>query len=342
MEPINQAERKAAVAKLSIFLILSVCLLLLPFLFYRFIPDSDAPIAEPQIEQTEVDPSQVAELKQRLSTLAEKARNVNIMFLVDATEGMGKHLPAVAQAAERAQQRFNAEIAAACYRDAAEGAWLYMSNTMVGDDPAPWIRSLDTRTKFDQDEPEALFYGLKQALASEHLSVGETNILILVGDAGNHAQEPLTDVPPTEIVQLLNQKECHFAAFQVQNPTSNPSYAEFSTQIMNDIIKPIKASLAPESIQEKDSLDRFGLYYSLNGPTQNLLYITNPSQSLPEAELTAKINNYVNQVLTPLQKYASRIEELSVGSYPSDLEAGLLNLLNQHQISQEQLKLLRQ
>jgi hypothetical protein len=342
MEPINQAERKTAITKFFIFLVLSVCLFVLPFFFYGLIPSNNTPAPKPEIVEPKTDPSQIAEVKQRLSTLANRMKNINIMFLVDATEGMGQHLPAVAQSAQNVRQQYDAEVAAACYRDAAEGAWLYMTNTMVGDDPAPWIRSLDTKTKFDRDEPEALYYGLKNALESEHLTVGETNLLILVGDAGNHAQEPLTDVSPTEIVELLKGKDCHFGAFQVQNPTSSTSYAEFSTQMMNDILEPVKASFESGTFQEKDSLDRFGLYYQLKGETQNLLYAVNPSQSLTEDALTDKINQFVDEVLAPLQQYTGQIEELAAGNYSGSLEPELLNFLNQYQITEEELELLRQ
>ncbi|MEM8970118.1 MAG: hypothetical protein AAGE93_27115 [Bacteroidota bacterium] len=341
MEPINQAERKAAIAKFTIFLALSVVLLVIPFLFYSLIPKEGGKAPEPTTvveEEVPTDPSEVAALQPRLAQLAAQMKKVNITFLVDATQGMEKHLPAVAQSVSTIEQQYQVEIEAACYRDAAEGAWLYMTNQMVGDAPAPWIRSLDTETKYDQDEPEALYYGLKRALESTHLTPNETNLLILVGDAGNHAQEDLTRVSPTEIVQLLQAKNCHFAAFQARNPTNSSSYSDFSSQVMNDILTPIKAS-ASTSFQEKDSLDSYGIYYKLAGSTYHTLYATNPAKSLPDDVLSEKISRFVAQVLNPLQQHVSTIEALAQGENVS-LEPALADYLQQQQFTTEEIELL--
>lgn len=343
MKPINQPERKAAITKFSLFLILSFCLIVLPFLFYRFVPEASL-VQPPVVEDTTftepVDQAQRAELQQKLSNLAENMGHINIMFLVDATKGMETHLPAVAQAAQQVEQQYPAQVMAACYRDAAEGAWLYMTNTMVGDEPSSWIQSLDTRAKFDKDEPEALFYGLKRALQSEELQPSETNILILVGDAGDHAQEALTDVPPTDIVQLLEAKNCHFAAYQVRNPTSNSTYAKFATQMHDGIFSSVKTNNGEHPFQEKDDADAYGLSYALDGRTKNLLYITNPSKTLPPAELTNKINAFVAQVLTPLQQQVTQIQALAQGESPS-LDQATKDLLAQHQITEDELNILR-
>ncbi|MEQ9440333.1 MAG: hypothetical protein RIG62_14865 [Cyclobacteriaceae bacterium] len=341
MDPINQSERKAAIIKFSLFLFLSCFLIFTSFLLYRFVPASSSRPAPPISQQENVDPAQVAELKQKLSSLAESMNQVNIMFLVDATRGMESHLPAVAKAAQQIEQEYPADMMAACYRDAAEGAWLYMTNEMVGEDPTTWLNSLDTEAKFDRDEPEALFYGLKRALESDYLQPQETNILILVGDAGNHAQEALTDVPPAEIVELLKNKNCHFAAFQARNPNTSPIYAEFSTQIIDDILEPVKGSFATYPFQEKDSVDAYGLSYQLVGKTKNLLYVTNPSKDLPPGELTAKINAFVAQVLSPLQQQVDQLESMAQGNYPSSLDQETIDLLAQHQITQDQLSILR-
>mgnify|MGYP001038246172 CR=1 FL=1 len=340
MEPINQAERKSAIIKFTIFLVLSACLVVLPFLFYSLIPNAKAPASTtPTVVVEEADPVEVAAVRDRLKSLAEQMQQINIAFLVDATEGMEEHLPAVAQAANSIEKNYQAEIEAACYRDAAEGVWLYMTNSMVGEEPAPWIQSLDTKSKYDQDEPEALYYGLKQTLELDHLAPNETNILILVGDAGNHAQEAKTDVPPADIVQLLNAKDCAIAVFQARNPTNSTSYADFAAQMKGEIFNPLKGTFAATTIQEKDSLDNFGLYYMLNSNTYNVLYTTNPAQSLPTNVLSEKITQFVSRVLNPIEKYRPTIEALAKGEDVA-IEPGLTGFLQRNQFSTEEIELL--
>ncbi|MGB3589494.1 MAG: hypothetical protein WBA23_23310 [Tunicatimonas sp.] len=340
MEPINQAERKSAIIKFTIFLVLSACFVVLPFLFYSLVPSAKtvAPTA-PIAAVEEEDPAEMAAVRERLASLAEQMQQINIAFLVDATEGMEEHLPAVAQAANSIEQNYQAEIEAACYRDAAEGVWLYMTNSMVGDEPVPWIQSLDTKSKYDQDEPEALYYGLKRTLELDHLAPNETNILILVGDAGNHAQEATTDVPPADIVQLLEAKGCAIAVFQARNPTNSTSYADFAAQMKGEIFNPLKGTFAAATVQEKDSLDTFGLYYMLNSKTHNVLYTTNPAQSLPTNVLNEKIIQFVSRVLNPIEQYRPTIEALAKGEDVA-IESGLAEYLQQHQFSSEEIELL--
>ncbi|MEM9830661.1 MAG: hypothetical protein AAF944_08480 [Bacteroidota bacterium] len=341
MEAINQAERKAAITKFTIFLALSAVLFIIPFLFYSLIPKGggNAPQPTSVIEDNVPadNPSALADVQQRIAQLAARMEKVNITFLVDATEGMEKHLPAVAQAIGAIEQQYQAEIEAACYRDAAEGTWLYMTNQMVGDAPVTWVQSLDTESKFDQDEPEALYYGLKRTLESRHLNSNETNLLILVGDAGNHSQEPATDVSPSDIVQLMQAKGCHFAAFQARNPSSSSTYADFSSQVMDDILTPIKTS-AGNALQEKDSLDSYGIYYKLTGDTYYTLYATNPAQSLPDDVLTEKISQFVAQVLIPKQHLAT-INALAKGE-SATFSPDLADYLRQNQFSDEEVTLL--
>ncbi|WKN41288.1 hypothetical protein [Tunicatimonas pelagia] len=290
------------------------------------------------VKEAEADPIEVAAVQERLASLANRMQQVNITFLVDATEGMEEHLPAVAQAAATIEENYQAEIEAACYRDAAEGAWLYMTNSMVGDAPASWIQSLDTKSKFDQDEPEALYYGLKRTLESSHLTPNETNILVLVGDAGNHAQEPTTDVSPTDIVQLLKAKDCHFAVFQARNLTSSSSYADFSSQMRGDIFIPLKNSLEASTLQEKDRADQYGIHYAVEGSTSLSLYSTNPAQSLPANVLSEKIIQFVAQVLAPNQ-YAATIEALSQGE-DVVVEPQLAEFLRQNQFTAKEIEVI--
>jgi len=340
MEPINQAERKSAIIKFIIFLALSICLVVLPFLFYSLVPSAKTPAPTlPIAVEEETDPAEVTAIRERLASLAKRMQQVNITLLVDATEGMEEHLPAVAQAANIVNQNFTAEIEAACYRDAAEGAWLYMTNSMVGDEPADWIQSLDTKSRFDQDEPEALYYGLKQALESNHLAPDETNILVLVGDAGNHAQESATDIAPADIVQLLSAKNCALAVFQARNPTNSATYADFSSQMKGEIFIPLKGTLEPANLQVKDSLDNFGLYYMLTGTTYNVLYATNPAQSLPSNVLSEKIFQFVDRVLSPIEQYHTTIEALAQGENAT-IEPGLIDYLQQNQFSAAEIELL--
>lgn len=109
----------------------------------------------------------------------------------------------------------------------------------------------------------------------------------------------------------------------------------------DEIFEPVKTNSGEQPFQEKDDADAYGLAYMLDGGTKNLLYITNPSKSLPPDELTTKINTFVTQVLSPLQQQVAQIQALAQGESPS-LDQATIDLLSQHQITEEQLTILKQ
>lgn len=301
MEALNMQARKHAIYRCTLAGILT--LLFIPVCIYTYlnIPQPSLPVTE---HSTPVDQATLTAIKEKLQAAATKQAKINIMLLVDATPGMEPYLPAVAKAAEQLQAQHAYQISAACYRDAAEGPWLYATNEMKSKQAAYWLNDLYTDVYQDEDEPEAVYYGLKTALQSEALVPGETNILILAGDAGNHAQDAQTEVPPAEIVQLMKEKNCHFAAFQVRHPDTHSTYEDFGRQLKNEVIQPLVQQYKD---QPAESMTTQGTTLLSEGNSRLALHTLNSNTTLPPDTLTKDIIAFAEKVI---ESTASRVKAM--------------------------------
>jgi hypothetical protein len=192
-------------------------------------------------------------------------RNVNIVFVIDGTTSMQPYFTALSSALEDIISKIGVlaplnklRFGATVYRDAAEGSRL-IENSPVSEDKKQlinFLRHVQAKDIYDKDKPEAVFYGLKSALMSQFKSKDETNILILIGDAGNHAQTSKTKVDPNILSKLIEEYKCAFLSYQVHND-GDPTYTDFQNQIKN-IIKTAADELYNK---EKESFASTGISY---------------------------------------------------------------------------------
>jgi TssR protein VWA domain/TssR protein N-terminal barrel domain/TssR C-terminal domain len=185
-----------------------------------------------------------ADIQKENSNRRQSRRHVNIVFVIDGTWSMGPYFKSVATAINKSMDKlkdeFNnlktlnqLEFGAVIYRDFLDGDKKIEIQplTSTHSTVSKWISGRLAKNYGDTDKPEAVFYGLNKALRSVGLNVNETNVIILVGDAGNHNRDDETKVESYELVNKLAELNCHFLAFQVNNDGSHETYNEFKTQM---------------------------------------------------------------------------------------------------------------
>jgi hypothetical protein len=187
-----------------------------------------------------------AKVRQQHGSNAQMRRNINILFVVDGTSSMGPYFrssigPAIRTVINRLNQmKTNNTLRFGCvvYRDAAEGKRVTETHSLTSNGPqiATWINSIEAIDYSDASKTEAMYYGLKAGLRSVLGSNNETNVVVLVGDAGNHGETPETMVGENEIIDLLVARKAFFVAFQVHND-DDPAYDLFKEQTMRVILK---------------------------------------------------------------------------------------------------------
>ena len=176
-----------------------------------------------------------AEIVDKIDHVIAQKRIINILFVVDGTESMGPYFSAVANGIRQCvktlpsrNEKNQFKFGGAIYRDRDEGDRKFELCELSGD-AGKVVTFFDTsqaKDYYDTDEPEAVFYGLDQALLRAGMDTVETNLVLLIGDAGNHHRQDETTVPMSDVTNKLSKLTCHFLTFQVHRK-ADPCYIDF-------------------------------------------------------------------------------------------------------------------
>jgi hypothetical protein len=332
MKPLNHQARSSARRKFSSFLLVSLLLVCLSVYLLLQVPTTFSPQVKPK------PPDWMPAFKNKVDSIMVGQQHINILFVIDATDGMGEYYPAISKAirsfATQADSSKIFRLAATLYRDAKEGSFLieHFNRNTSAEAVAGIISSREPLKRYDKDEPEAVYFGLREALKLEHLQPRETNVVILIGDAGNHAQAEETNVAPEEIVNLLVEYASHFFALQVRHPATDPAYGNFIPQLRDEILTPVVTERRTQisqydtaaTVRWATTTDHPGVHYTLHQGNSyiNDLFALDEGITLSPDELTVRIENIFKQVV---QETDQRIEDLQMLKTHEALDASRMN-----------------
>jgi hypothetical protein len=199
---------------------------------------------------TSMSTEKYAEIEKRYNDLRRESRNINIVFVVDGTKSVTPFFPTVSEAInnsirniQRKYEKNNVRFGAVVFRDFAEGDRLEEVLPLTsGSKVASFIKGVEPGDSRDTDLPEAVNYGLKRALRSVGFRDNQTNIVILVGDCGNHNRRDESQVPASDIIRRMVDKGTHFMAIQVAHKTQS-TYDDFVEQSKNIALSAAKQKL---------------------------------------------------------------------------------------------------
>ncbi len=183
---------------------------------------------------------EMAEVHIEYNETRVNARQVNVLFVIDGTQSMGPYFAGVANALTESMhqlQNYSANkyrFAAAIYRDKDDGEELLFEHkglTQNYNEVSSWLKTRRAISTNDKDLPEAMYYGLQEALRRVNLPVNDqTNYVFLIGDTKDHGRVgDWTYVLQTEVVEMLNRNNCYFSAIQVNNQLT-PEFKGFQDQ----------------------------------------------------------------------------------------------------------------
>jgi hypothetical protein len=319
--------------------------------------------------------SKMAEVQEKIATEIDQKRKVSIVFVVDGTNSMGPYFSATREAIRscmkqiknydnRNKYRFGSVI----YRDQPEGDRICNVQELQEDENKVYdfLNPKECYDLHDRDAAEAVFYGLNEALYNTKLDDQETNLIILIGDAGNHTRDDESQVPIENVIKALSIQECNFLAFQVNNP-GGQAYNDFVDQCNKIILdvammkyEKIKGS---NSVLKKPTLVKVNDTYSIEGGVYVATVVpVNKGSKLQESKLTKEVINAItrldkdnNERIKGLQDvYAGKkvddvikekqIQEPSKNKspYSSDYGPGIYYLLQKAGVNIEDLKILNE
>lgn len=179
---------------------------------------------------------QRAKLRHQLDSINKLANNVNALIVIDGTSSMKKYGPVVAKSIEKiinerqidGKQKMKWGLA--IYRDYADGNRKF-EIIPLNDDPrgvVEKLRRIDYSSK-NLEHAEAHYYGMTEAIKRAGFVNGQSNIIVLVGDAGNHLNDK-NNLTKESVIDLLAKKRINLISFQVNFLTGRaaPAYSKFS------------------------------------------------------------------------------------------------------------------
>lgn len=200
--------------------------------------------------------AEFAEIKHVIDSISVAQRNVNVIFVVDGTSSLVPYSKAIQDAIKNTMRdllksKNSYKFGLVIYRDASEGQSNVVTYTR---DLSPNYTAVNSNlskfmipslNKCNNDEEEAVFYGIKRAIERFDPPAGESNFVFLIGDAGNHNRKTFTDctgktqpdftfVDQKELTDLLVKKNINLMACQVHHQLTEdakPYYESFRTQV---------------------------------------------------------------------------------------------------------------
>ena len=247
------------------------------------------------------------------------ARKVNLVFVVDGGESMSPYfqplINAIANNIEFLKASNNSyRMGAVVYRDYTEekcgGAnRLVESKELTTDykDILGFLNIAQTNAKDcnDNQKPQAVYMGLKRALtliSSDAEAKKQTNIIILVGGAGNHLNDKRAD--QGQIIDLMATYNCGLLAYQVNQSADDVlPYRNFrnqAVQIMNASAQKMVAGTEYKPQLEGPATDGSALKFSFDfpktSPVPGIVVFPDVGQRLETAFLEGELTQLIQKI----------------------------------------------
>ena len=191
-----------------------------------------------------------AEIRREFKKLERRSRNVNILFVIDATRSMQSNITAVKNSilsfnnslVDRNRTDINFKVALTIYRDAEDGLGMFNNKLTLKpidekkDGELIWEKIISgvvcKSNSKDYTHEEQVYRGLYEGISGCGFKDHETNIVILIGDAGN--DDAKSSKTRAEIDKLLTEKNLNIDLFVFQSSNRmSPAFESFSDDAMH-------------------------------------------------------------------------------------------------------------
>ncbi len=235
-------------------------------------------------------PSEKAKLDAEYNALRDKKQNINMVFVIDGTQSNHPFFVPIINAIknslnllENPNKKYR--IATFIYGKSGEGV---LAREPLTSNHSAVIQTLQkyrdkTDLTQDNDDPTDMYEGINTALRT--LDPKETNIVVLVGDAGN-----ALNASNSGIIQKMKEKECGIISFQTRNVEGLPGriYNEFVSQTKKFIKESSqRTNLIPKLYEDEGNTYR--LRYPIETTLPGSLTYSSKGASMSQAQLEEEV-----------------------------------------------------
>jgi hypothetical protein len=183
----------------------------------------------------------LALLKTQLAETKAKSNKINILFVLDGTKSMGDYGPAIARSIKEfiivRDSKFSDDsyqFALAVYRhykdeDGVPPLFDFTPFTGNVRQIQDKLENLVFDSKNKEVHEESHYYGMIKAIERASFNPKETNIMVLVGDAGNEEKDA-RGFQAEEVTNLLYKNNISFISYQV-NYLDKKAYKTFNSDV---------------------------------------------------------------------------------------------------------------
>jgi len=184
--------------------------------------------------------SKYAALLEMSRKLQEK---VNIVFVIDATASMGPYYKSIVNSIENViddnkkilqSKNSSLRIGAIIYRDYADGKDVLNVEPLTTNfnNVKKFISQTKCQSK-DNDLPEAKFNGILKGIERVGLNKNESNIIVLIGDCGNHIDDR-NNYDIDQVSNVFSNYNINLISFQVKSG-GDDTYYRFNEDVISII-----------------------------------------------------------------------------------------------------------
>ncbi|MCF7885229.1 MAG: hypothetical protein K9M80_01935 [Candidatus Marinimicrobia bacterium] len=276
----------------------------------------------------------IAKTQNKIDKLIAQKRKIKIVFVVDGTRSMQKVFKAVSQAIRNSTKDLNLEyrnkygenaidFAGVIYRDYSESRRLRVRTRGFKSTQSfeSFFNPEKAKDISNNTHAEAPYLGLETALKSLGLKEDETNVIIQLGDAGNHVpdQEGRT---PEKIAEMMADNYCHYISIQVHKPSVSQVYDNFTSQSKKIALQAAQKYHRILSEKYKGLFNLSDLEWEIEGGNYNLkesplaakVVAMDDGETMNESEIQHEIEKFIGGVDASNDSLITRINRITAGA----------------------------
>lgn len=300
----------------------------------------------------------VARITKDLDDGISDIRNINIMFIVDGSSSMGPYFSATRDAVAQTLRQIGdnrniIKYGVAIYRDYSENERKFELLPLQSSPDAviSFLEPSKAKDYHDNDAPEALFYGMLRGIRESGLNSSHNNLIILIGDAGSHNRNDVTNVSISDVKKNLLAMNASLIAFQVNND-GGLTHKEFGDQLKTLVTSVSNSEFTKSNDPNEAIIVNSANLYSIITLSKNMKM--DPKKLTTEvAKFIRMQNEFVNNTVRVVEKakaggnidegVSEAVKELSIkyDKYVDNFKASLNYFLQKAGLSKSDVAFLK-
>ncbi len=244
------------------------------------------------VEQRQTSAEEYAVYQRLYNRQRERARNINIVFAIDGTKSMRGEIEATRRAVSRSlgeltDSENNYRIGIVVYRDFEEDEEYRFERYSLTNDRNQILSDMGFISEYhdkDRSTSEALFTGLFYSARMFNQRESESNVIILIGDAGANETNPMEIENFEKLKNLMGDYSISLFAIQAKHGT-HASYDDFIFQVRDLILESASKAIRSTNAEwretglvdfdenialEQDQSSEISTLYKLNEQSSNI------------------------------------------------------------------------